>query len=122
MQIILEILAYPCKYKCMSKCCIKPNLDILGKVFKALGDPNRMAIFRHICDCRLSGKRESNVKEISTCCDVDLSGVSRHLSHLKKADILKSNKNGKEVNYSIKGKKIASELRALADYIESLDS
>ncbi|OUR93514.1 hypothetical protein A9Q84_18755 [Halobacteriovorax marinus] len=106
----------------MKKCCSKPNLNILGKVFKALGDRNRLAIFQHLCDCCHSGRQESNVKEISTCCDVDLSVVSRHLTHLKKAEILSSTKKGKEVLYSINGKKVAEELRKLADYIEHLDS
>jgi len=103
-------------------CCEKPNLDILGKVFKALGDRNRLAIFQHLCDCCQTGRQESNVKEISTCCDVDLSVVSRHLSHLKKAEILNSTKRGKEVLYSLNGKKVAQNLRSLADYIENLDS
>ncbi len=100
------------------KCC-KPNLNILNKMFKALGDSNRMAIFEHLCNCCRSGRYQCNVKEVSTCCDVDLSVVSRHLSQLKKAQILKSSKNGKEVFYSINAKELAQELRNLADYIEN---
>ena len=86
----------------------------LSNFFKALGEPNRMAIFNHLCRRR----SKVNVNEVSTCCDVDLSVVSRHLATLKKAGVLKAEKEGKEVFYSVDGKDIAKQLRDLADEIE----
>lgn len=82
--------------------------------FKALGEQNRMTIFNHLCGCRT----KVNVNEVATCCDVDLSVISRHLATLKKAGVLLSEKKGKEVFYSVDAKAIAKQLRDLADKIE----
>ncbi len=86
----------------------------LSQFFKALAEPNRMSIFNHLCKCRT----KVNVNEVSSCCNVDLSVVSRHLSTLKKAGVLSAEKKGKEVFYSVDGKEIAKALRDLADKIE----
>jgi len=93
-------------------CC--PDLKDLAPLFKAMGDPNRMAILERLCNC----SDHTNVKELSTCCDVDLSVVSRHLSILKKSGILKAEKKGKEVFYSINSKELVKSLRSIADFVE----
>ena len=94
-------------------CC--PELKDLSPLFKAMGDPNRMAILERLCSC----SDQTNVKELSTCCDVDLSVVSRHLSILKKSGVLKAEKKGKEVFYSINSKELVKSLRSIADFIEN---
>lgn len=91
----------------------------LTPLFKALGEANRMAILEHLCCCSKSGKEHLTVGEISGCCDVDLSVVSRHLGQLKKAGVLSAEKCGKEVRYSINSVALAGALRELADAIES---
>lgn len=111
MQIYLAILAFACKYILM-------KLKGLNDLFKALGDSNRLAIFSHICKCSRRGVKAANVSEVSSCCDVDLSVVSRHLNTLKKAGILSSEKIGKEVHYKVEGQELARKLRQLADYVE----
>jgi len=78
-----------------------------------------MAIFNRICCCSFEGEEQSNVKGVSTCCDLDLSVVSRHLSILKEAGVLSARKEGKEVFYSINTKELATHLRKLADYLDS---
>ena len=88
-------------------------------LFKALGDSNRMAIFNRIMCCSQEEKSDANVKEVSTCCDLDLSVVSRHLSILREAGVLDSRKEGKEVFYSINYKRLAKRLRELADQLDS---
>lgn len=98
---------------------IAKNIESLSSLFKALGEPNRMAIFSHLCQCQAKGNQHANVNEVSTCCDLDLSVVSRHLSTLKKAGVLKANKKGREVFYSLNAKDIAHLLRELADYLET---
>jgi len=95
------------------------DLDKYTSLFKALGDANRMAIFNRICGCTYEGEARSNVNEVSTCCDLDLSVVSRHLSILKEAGVLNARKEGKEVFYSINTKEVATHLRKLADFLDS---
>ncbi len=118
MQIKLATFAKICNYGVMKKKSYF-NFDKYISVFKALGDTNRMAIFNRICCCSHEGETQSNVKEVSTCCDLDLSVVSRHLSILKDAGVLNGRKAGKEVFYSINTKELATHLRQLADYLDS---
>lgn len=81
-----------------------------------------MAIFSHICSCSAAGSKQTNVNDFKTCCDVDLSVVSRHLSVLKDAGVVSSEKKGKEVLYSLNGKQIAGLLRKLANQIEQSEA
>ena len=99
----------------------KRNFKKLTHLFKALADENRLSMLSHICNCRSKGKR-ANVGSLASCCDVDFSVVSRHLSKLKSAGVLRAQKEGKEVFYDLEGKELAHQLRALADFIENADS
>jgi ArsR family transcriptional regulator len=111
MQITVESFAFMCKYKNMKDLEHKKLISL----FKALSDENRLGILAHLC---LNNSCNCNVSSISSCCDVDISVVSRHLSKLKAAGVLRAHKEGKEVFYNLEGKYIAKQLRALADYIE----
>lgn len=97
------------------RCC--PTKKYLS-LFKALGDVNRLNIFSYLCSSFHEGESETNVGEVSSCCDVDLSVVSRHLSTLKEAGVLVSEKKGKEVFYAVKAKELAIKLRELADFLD----
>jgi DNA-binding transcriptional ArsR family regulator len=101
-----------------NKCLLTENFKKLTSLFKALGEPNRLAIFNQICSTSASGCKQTNVNEIKNCCDVDLSVVSRHLTVLKDAGVLSAEKKGKEVLYSLNGPELAALLRKLADEIE----
>jgi ArsR family transcriptional regulator, arsenate/arsenite/antimonite-responsive transcriptional repressor len=103
------------------KCEIKTktNTEKLLTLFKALGDKNRLNIFKHFCNCSLLGTKENSVNDVKECCDVDLSVISRHLAALKNAGVLNAKKEGKNVFYSLNGKEIAKTLRELADSIEN---
>ncbi len=116
----VDIFAYLCKYVFVktNKCCFKFELDKLTGLFKALSDKNRLSIFRHICENLSKGSSDANVMDLSSCCNVDLSVVSRHLQQLKQAGVLKAEKKGKEVFYSLNSAEVASFLRSLADYID----
>lgn len=98
-------------------CC--PNFSDFTALFKALGDSNRMTIFNRIFRCFREEEGSVNVGEVSSCCDVDISGVSRHLSILKEAGVLTARKQGKEVFYSIQAKELARRLREMADLLDS---
>ena len=96
-------------------CCV----DITGlldhRLFKALCDPNRLAIL-----CRLAeGRCETTVSQAAQCCPTDVSVVSRHLAMLREAGILKAEKRGKRVYYSVCCTEVAATLRTIADAIEA---
>ncbi len=120
MQITIETIAFPCNYVFMK--CETPfteNSEKLLNLFKALGDKNRLNIFKHFCRSSQDGTNEKSVNDVKGCCDIDLSVVSRHLASLKKAGVLNAKKEGKNVFYSLNAKEIAKTLRELADSIEN---
>lgn len=94
----------------------KNQLNKYSDLFKVLSDSNRLSLVTHLCQCR-----EANVSELSTCCSIDLSVVSRHLSKLKSVGILGAKKKGKEVYYEFKASELSHLLRELADEIDKAD-
>lgn len=79
------------------------RIDDLAKVFRALGDPNRLAILQLIrrrCPdgCRLSEADEgSSVSRIAERFDLSLSTVSHHLKELRNAGLIVCEKRGQWV-------------------------
>lgn len=82
--------------------------------FKALCDPSRLALLCELAECN----RPRTVKEIAACCPTDLSVVSRHLGLLRDAGILKYQRKGREVYYTIDCAAVASRLRRIAGALE----
>ena len=66
--------------------------------FKALSDPTRVALLACLAKCA----RACSVSEMVTCCSVDPSVVSRHLSHLARAGIVEQTKQGRSVLYRVR--------------------
>ena len=95
-------------------CC--PDLAGLidPAVFRALGDPNRVALLARLG----SLGRPTTVTEASACCPVDLSVVSRHLAVLRRAGVLRAAKRGREVRYTV-SPGLATSLRSLADALDA---
>jgi len=87
----------------------------LAGLLKALGEYNRLSIVYELCQC----KAPQNAMCLCSCCSVDASGVSRHLKILEQEGILSSEKNGRQVSYSLNREEVANNLRALADIVES---
>ncbi len=73
----------------------KHLFEARAEVFKALGHPSRLAIV----DALVDGER--CVCELNKTVDADLSTVSRHLSVLRNAGILSSEKRGNQVFYKL---------------------
>lgn len=97
-----------------AKCCA-PIDDLLdAELFKALGDPTRLKLLSCLAKCG----RPCSVSELTECCSVDFSVVSRHLGLLEKAGILRSAKEGRTVFYSVEYKHVAMAFRALAKAVE----
>ena len=93
------------------------TLDALlsPRFFKALSDPNRLAIVSQLARCC----GPTTVSQVAGCCLVNFSVVSRHLATLRDAGILKAEKRGKEVYYSLQVEQVVAQLRALADALET---
>ncbi|RJP34916.1 MAG: ArsR family transcriptional regulator [Phycisphaerales bacterium] len=100
-----------------SKCCRPPAFARLiePRFFKALSDPNRIALLVRLARCR----RPCSVSELNACCPVDLSVVSRHLAVLRDAGLLEARRRGKEVFYSVQCDRIVTTLRRIADAVEA---
>ena len=85
------------------------------RFFKALCDPNRIALVARLAQCG----RPCTVTEMAACCTINLSVVSRHLALLRDAGILRANKRGKEVYYALNYPELVGTLRSVADAIET---
>ena len=83
---------------------IQPSIKELAKVFKALSDPNRLAILellRNECGgscCLAGGDEGSTVSAIADRFDIALSTVSHHLKELKSAGLVDCVKRGQWVH------------------------
>ena len=79
------------------------GIEDLARIFKALSDPNRLAILqvlRECCgaECRLPTDASGNsVSEIAKCFYLALSTVSHHLKELKNAGLINCSKRGQWV-------------------------
>jgi DNA-binding transcriptional ArsR family regulator len=85
------------------------------EVYRALGDPNRLALLVRLA----TAVRPLTVTELADCCGVHISGVSRHLSLLRGAGLVRSQRAGREVRYDLDLEAFTARLRGLADAVEA---
>ena len=78
-----------------------------ANIFKALGHPTRLTIVEAV------SIKELCVCDIQKLVQLDMSTVSKHLTILKNAKILNSNKNGKYIFYSLKCQCIKNFIKCL---------
>ncbi len=83
-------------------------------IFRALGDPTRLALLARLA----AASGPQTVTELSGCCGVHLSGVSRHLKMLHDAALIRSERQGREVRYRLDCAALTATLRGLADALE----
>ena len=74
----------------------KPCLSARAEIFKALGHSARLAMVIAL------GEGERCVCELQELVDLDMSTVSKHLTVLRAAGLVDSEKRGKQVFYSLK--------------------
>ena len=86
----------------------------LAGLLKALGETNRLSLVCRLCDCATPQQAMC----LCECCNVDASGVSRHLKILNQEGIVRVERSGRQRNYSLNRSFVAGQLRALADRIE----
>ena len=86
-------------------------------MFKALGDPNRIALVAWLA----AQRQPRTVSEIVDrgCCPVDFSVVTRHLRTLHDAGVVTAERAGREVRYSLVASHLAGVLRRIADLLET---
>jgi DNA-binding transcriptional ArsR family regulator len=89
--------------------------DVLRpELFKAMAEPVRVSLIAVLAE---AGEPQT-VGQLAARCDIDPSGVSRHLKILREADLVEANRAGREVRYSLRMRALTKELRALADGLE----
>lgn len=84
-------------------------------LYRALGDPNRLALLVRLA----ASPGPLTVTELTDCCGVHLSGVSRHLSLMRAAGLVRAERRGRTVLYSLDADTLTARLRGLADAIDS---
>lgn len=84
------------------------------RLFRALSDPNRLTLLSQLA----ASPTPRTVSELDTCCSIDLSVVSRHLTVLREAGVVQAEKRGRKVFYSICCEPLAGLLRGVADALE----
>jgi DNA-binding transcriptional ArsR family regulator len=97
------------------RCCNLVARTLEPGFFKALGDPNRIALLARLAGCC----EPRTVGRLNECCPVDVSVVSRHLAILRDAGIVQAQRRGKEVYYSVNFTRLVQTLREMADAIET---
>ena len=97
------------------RCCNGVAQFLEPRLFKALCDPNRIAILANLAGCCTP----RTVSQIARCCPVNLSVVSRHLATLRDAGVLDAQKRGRQVYYSVCFSRLVGTLRGLADVLET---
>ncbi|MDD2495442.1 MAG: metalloregulator ArsR/SmtB family transcription factor [Tissierellia bacterium] len=79
----------------------KELLEQKAELLKTIAHPVRLCIL-----AMLIMNKESNVTDIQCCLDVPQPNVSQHLSKLKSAGILSSERNGTEIIYKISNNEV----------------
>ncbi len=85
--------------------------DRLNPVFRALADPTRRAIF-----AELSGKGEQTVHALTRFAGVSQPAVSKHLSVLKGAKLVRHRRHGRETHYRAEPAALQPMVQWLRDY------
>lgn len=80
---------------------LRKVLEEKAEILKTISHPVRLCIL-----AMLIKENESNVSDIQCCLDVPQPSISQHLSKLKSADILSSERNGTSIIYKIKNQEV----------------
>ncbi len=96
-------------------CLTALEAHLRPELFRALADPVRVALISRLA---LSAGPKT-VTEVSDCCGVHLSGVSRHLTQLRAAGVVEATKAGREVRYTLDCEGLVELLRGLAEALEN---
>ncbi len=87
------------------------KVDRTNSVFRALADPTRRGIF-----AELSSKGEQTVHALTSFAGVSQPAVSKHLSILKRAKLVRHRRNGRETHYRAEPESLEPVVQWLRDY------
>lgn len=90
----------------------KEKLTHWADILKAIGHPTRLCIV-----CRLINE-DLNVTQMQDCLNVPQSTVSQNLSILKSAGIIKGNRKGSQIIYSLIDEDVRQIIRIILNDIE----
>jgi ArsR family transcriptional regulator len=86
------------------------ELQEISELLKVLAHPVRLCIVNG-----LLSKGECNVTYMQNCLEMPQSTVSQHLQKLRAAGIIEGVRNGLEINYRVKDKRIKKLVELLID-------
>lgn len=86
------------------------------EIFRALANPRRLEILVGLAH---SAGVARTVGEVAADAPVDLSVVSRHLAHLRDAELVSAERDGRSVRYAARGRELSALLRRIADAIDT---
>ena len=90
----------------------------LASVFRALGDPSRLAIFRLVCErgaeVRTAEEARNSVSTLAREFDLSLSTVSHHLKELRRAGLIRCERRGQRIHCLVDPDVVAEVGRYLA--------
>lgn len=80
-----------------------------NNIYKAFSNEQRLKLLR----CLIKPK---NVTELLSRCSLTQSALSQHLKVLREAGVVKTNREGKEVVYGVRDKKVTEITNLLLDF------
>ena len=89
--------------------------ELRPDLFKALCDPVRISIVATLA----ARSDTSTVSDLTSCCGIDFSGVSRHLKILRDSGLVSATKIGREVHYQLNTDDLTGTLRAIANALDA---
>lgn len=84
-----------------------------AELLKAIAHPVRLCIIRGLLE-----KGKCNVTTMKNCLDIPQPTVSRHLQVLKNSGIIKGERKGLEINYTVCNEKISEIIKILLNDTE----
>ena len=97
---------------CMAKAKRTPPLGPMSDVFKQLSDQSRLAVLHALWD------RPLFVNQLCEKTGLSQPNVSHHLAQLKSLGLVKAEKRGQKVLYSIADSHVFSILNECAEHVE----
>ncbi|NDL68076.1 metalloregulator ArsR/SmtB family transcription factor [Anaerotalea alkaliphila] len=85
------------------------NFEEVAELLKMMGHPARLCILIGLLD-----KEGCNVSYMQSCLNIPQSTVSQHLAKLKSAGIIKGERHGLEIKYSVVNEDVIKIIQALS--------
>lgn len=86
-----------------------------NRIFQALADPSRRAIFESLT------RGEAAVKDLTARFDISQPAVSQHLASLKEAGLVNARREGRCVYYQVEARGMKPLIDWIADHVDRLE-